>query len=158
MASDAADLIFETPDIDEFADRLKRECRDLFGETCALTEPEAADWTQQPSNDAAWFIARRLPREPNQPVCVVPPVVDRSGIWQRLFGANKGTGRETQGAIEEALRRLRATQEQEVARRKRENLPTLTPGDTWIRVGFRMHRSPESPRTVISVREVYIGK
>ena len=89
MASDAADLIFETPDIDEFAGRLRRECRDLLGETCALTEPEAADWDQQPSSDAAWFIAKRLSREPNRPVCVLSPVADRTGIWQRLFGVSK---------------------------------------------------------------------
>ncbi len=158
MASDAADLIFETPDIDEFADRLRRECRDLLGGTCALREPEAADWDQQPSSDAAWAIENRLPHQPNQPVCVLSPVADRTGIWQRLCGASKGPARETQSAIEEALRRLRAAQEREVARRKHENLPTRTPGDTWIRVGYRMHRPPNSPRTVISVCEVYIGK
>jgi hypothetical protein len=155
----APDLIFETPDIDEFADRLTRDSRRLLGEICGLTDPEASDWDQQPSQDAVWALQSRIPRQSNRPICALSPVGGWTSSWRRLVGSSTTPGMRTKAAIEDTVRRLRAAKEQEVARRERENLPSSTPGDTWIRVGFRMHRSSSSSRRlVISLCEVYISK
>jgi hypothetical protein len=164
MSSGSADLIFETPSIEEFATHLTYEFARLFGGRCNLTEPEPPDWNQPLSADARHFVERKgliRPPQPNRPVGVLSRVPDRhwTDVWQRFFGPGKASPIGAQEAIEETVRRIRAAQEQEVERRAREGLPTSTTGDTWIRVGFRMHRSSAaSPRLVVSVCEVYIWK
>lgn len=136
----------------------------LLGDSCELSQPEAADWNQQLSPDARLFLERYVGHQgfrpqPNRPVCVLSRSPATLNLWRRVFGSSKTRTMATCDAMDEAMRRLHAAQEQEIERRAREDLPDETPGDTWIRVGVCMHRSPAgSPRLIMSVCEIYIWK
>jgi hypothetical protein len=147
-------LIFETPYIEQFTAVLTDRVSKLLGAGCERTEPVASDWNQGPSEAGRWAEANpdtfAVPREPNRPICVLAPVG---------HGGRSASAMRAEEAIEHATQLLRTAQQQENERRQREHLPTSTRGDTWIRVGFRIHRSsPESRRLVLSLCEVYFGK